>query len=123
MDSEILDTRKAFQPGSGYFGWGLIPDVKIVGEFDMNHRMKVIDAINHFETQQKDVATQEQRLEAARTSAKAAEQELTRTLRAVYGGRAAKGVVLRGTRYSLAPVGGSDDFVLVVGEADFEVLG
>lgn len=35
MGKEILDTRKAFQPGSGYFGWGLIPDVKIVQEFDM----------------------------------------------------------------------------------------
>ena len=28
-DSSILDTRYAFQCGSGYFGWMLIPDAKL----------------------------------------------------------------------------------------------
>ena len=36
-DTHILDTRKAFQPGSGYFGWMVIPGVQIV-ETDMNNR-------------------------------------------------------------------------------------
>ncbi len=124
MESEILDRYEAFRPNSGYFGWMISPTAKVVTEDEMNQKEKVIDAINHYETQQKDVETKRQMLGAACTAEHASEQELIRTLKAVYGGRAVKGVVLRGKRYSLVPAAsGGDARVLEVADADFEVLG
>lgn len=34
MDSEPLDTREAFRPNSGYFGWMVTPAVEIDDEQD-----------------------------------------------------------------------------------------
>lgn len=124
MHNEILDTRKAFQTRSGYFGWMVIPDVQIVtGDLDMNERQKVIEAINHYETRIAEHLQQQQVLRVASDLEKEAEAELLRTLRAVYGGRSAKGVVLRGKKYSAVQVCTSGAHELQVAEADFEVLG
>jgi hypothetical protein len=99
-------------------------DVKTeTGDLEMNEKTKVIDAINHYETQRKDVETKRQMLGAASVAEKEAETDLVRTLKAVYGGRAAKGVVLRGKKYSAVQVCTSGAHELQVVEAEFEVLG
>jgi hypothetical protein len=62
-------------------------------------------------------------LRSVRRGEKEAEADLVRTLKEVYGGKAAKGVVLRGKKYSAVQVCTSGAHVLEVVEADFEVLG
>jgi hypothetical protein len=100
MADEILDTRKAFQPGSGYFGWMLIPDIKIVtGDETMNQREKLLAAVTCLLTAQMDVEQVERSLDVARRSLHEAEIELARVLRAVYGDRKADGVIYKGRRY------------------------
>lgn len=124
MAKEILDPRKAFQPGSGYFGWMLIPDVQIVtGAGEMDGREKVIGAIEWYESSGDCVTKKEAELRAAQEARQTAEAELKRVLHAVYGSRAAKGVVLRGKKYAAVQVCTSGASQLEVTDAEFEVLG
>jgi len=88
VEHEVLDPRRAFQPGSGYFGWMLVPAAMVISsstEGDMDHKEKVIAAITDLEARRKDIATQRQRLAAAEQAERHAEQHLVRVLRAVFG--------------------------------------
>ena len=124
MPNEILDTHKAFQPGSGYFGWMVIPDVQIVmGDRDMNQREKVIGAIDDYCVKLDAIGLKQKQLDLAVQQECDARVELIRVLHGVYGSRAAKGVVLRGQRYWVEFGNAAAGDQLHVDRADFEVLG
>jgi hypothetical protein len=89
----------------------------------VNAKQKVIDAIAYFEGQQAGVAQQKAQLAQQCQNAAASRNELIRTLKAVYGGRAKSGVVYRGKRYSVDSDRINEIETLSIVEADFEVLG
>lgn len=123
MDNEVLDTRKAFQPGSGYFGAMLGPAAMILKGESMNSRQKVVEAIDYYEKQLVDHERQQAIIVAMCEAVEASKKELVRTMKAVFGHRAENGVVLRGRRYYVTQESDGDAPQLCVENAEFEVLG
>ncbi|MFA5911879.1 MAG: hypothetical protein WC815_24130 [Vicinamibacterales bacterium] len=99
MDEGVLDRHKAFRPGSGWFGWMPSPTTKIITGDEMNQKEKVLGALTYMLARQVDLERAEHAAVVARESRAAAEAELVRVLKAVYGERCSDGVVYKGGRY------------------------
>jgi hypothetical protein len=83
----------------------------------VNAKEKVLNAINGYNSDVRETERLEVMLQAQRQIVSVREQELLKTLKAVYGERAEKGVVYQGKRYAAVGV------ALAIENAEFEVLG
>lgn len=116
MDSDAWDTTDAFRPGSVRFGWMVNPVAIVITGNEMNQREKVLEAIDRVRNREQDVlkaATDLRTMEGLATDARA---NLIRTLHAVYGERAASGVVVGSKLYRVR------EGQLIVERVEFEVL-
>lgn len=89
----------------------------------MNAKQKVIDAITHFENQEKALTDGMSLLKEQERIVEACRQEVIRTLKAVYGDRSIGGVVFRGKQYVVRKENSAAADKLVITNATFEVLG
>lgn len=116
MDSDAWDPTAAFKPGSGRFGWMVNPVAVLITGNDMNQREKVLEAIDRVKNNEQNVIEAASNLRTMEGLASDARANLIRTLHAVYGDRAASGVVVGGKLYRVR------EGQLVVERVEFEVL-
>lgn len=114
--SDVWDPKDAFRPGSVRFGWMVNPVAIVIAEDDMDGREKVLHAVDRLRNREQDVTKAAANLHTMNSVAAEARADLIRTLKAVYGGRAEKGVVVGGELYRVR------DGQLIVERVEFEVL-